>query len=235
MSAQILIVEDDAQIRKFLRISLEANGFRVGEARLGADAIAIAAEKSPDLVILDLGLPDMDGGEVIRRLREWTEVPIIVLSVRADDADKVAALDNGANDYVTKPFSITELMARIRVLQRRPDRARESAVYRGEELEVDLARRRVTLRGKELGLSRKEYELLRSLVTRGGLVITHEELLSTIWGPAHTEDVHYLRVLVNHLRQKLGDGPARPRYIHTVQGVGYRFAAMSQATGSPLD
>jgi two-component system KDP operon response regulator KdpE len=235
MSARILIVEDDAQIRKFLRISLEANGFAVSEARLGEDAIALAAEVSPDVVVLDLGLPDMDGREVIRRLREWTLVPIIVLSVRADDAEKVAALDSGANDYVTKPFSITELMARIRVLQRRPLRPREAAVYRGAELEVDLARRRVLLRGEELGLSRKEYELLRSLVTRGGLVITHEELLSTIWGHGHAEDVHYLRVLVNHLRQKLGDGPAKPRYIHTVQGVGYRFAAMSQTAGGPLD
>jgi two-component system KDP operon response regulator KdpE len=236
MTARILIVEDDAQIRKFLRISLEANGFDVGEARLGADGIALAAESSPDVVVLDLGLPDIDGGEVIRRLREWTEVPIIVLSVRADDAEKVAALDAGANDYVTKPFSITELMARIRVLQRRPERTpRESAVYAGEELEVDLAQRRVVLRGEELGLTRKEYELLRSLVTRGGRVITHEELLRAIWGPAHAEDIHYLRVLVNHLRQKLGDEPSQPRYIHTVQGVGYRFAPMSQAAGSPLD
>ena len=236
MSTRILVIEDDAQIRKFLRISLEANGFDVSEARLGADGIVGAADASPDLVILDLGLPDIDGHEVIRRLREWSELPIIVLSVRADDACKVAALDAGANDYVTKPFSITELMARIRGLLRRTDpAARETAFYRFDELEVDLARRRVALGGTELGLSRKEYDLLRSLVTRGGSVITHEELLRAIWGPSHAEDVHYLRVLVNHLRQKLRDAPARPRFIHTVQGVGYRFATATPAPDSPLD
>lgn len=235
MSARILIVEDDAQIRKFLRISLEANGFAICESRLGADGIALAAEVAPDLLILDLGLPDLDGREVIRRLREWSSMPIIVLSVRADDSEKVAALDAGANDYVTKPFSITELMARIRVLLRRPDPAApETAVHRVGELEVDLARRSIALGGRELGLSRKEYDLLRSLITRGGGVVTHEELLRAIWGPAHAEDVHYLRVLVNHLRQKLDDPPSRPRYIHTVQGVGYRFATTTAtaATGT---
>jgi two-component system KDP operon response regulator KdpE len=225
MSARILIVEDDAQIRKFLRISLEANGFGVAEARLGDDAISLCAAEPPDLAILDLGLPDMDGRRVILRLREWTDVPILVLSVRADDAEKVAVLDAGANDYVTKPFSIMELMARVRALLRKPDpAARETSSYRFGELEVDLAKRSVVLQGEELNVSRKEYDLLRSLVTRGGGVMTHAELLRAIWGPSHAEDVHYLRVLVNHLRQKLGDEPAKPRYIHTVQGVGYRFA-----------
>ena len=232
MSALLLIVEDDAQIRKFLRISLEANGFSIAEARRGGDGIALAAEQRPDLVILDLGLPDVEGREVIARLREWTGVPIIVLSVRADDAEKVAALDAGANDYVTKPFSITELMARIRALLRRPERATSgAAVLQFDELEVDLARRRVVLDGTEVGLTRKEYALLRSLVTRDGSVITHEELLRAIWGPSHTEDVHYLRVLVNHLRQKLNDEPSRPRFIHTVQGVGYRFATAAPTRG----
>jgi two-component system KDP operon response regulator KdpE len=224
-NGQILLLEDDAQIRKFLRISLEANGFAIAEARLGEDGIALCAEQAPDLVILDLGLPDIDGNDVIHRLREWTDVPIIVLSVRADDAEKVRALDAGANDYVTKPFSITELMARIRALLRRPDaRTPDRSHYRLNDLEIDLAGRRVLLGAEELNLSRKEYELLRSLVTRSGAVVTHEELLKDIWGPAHVEDVHYLRILVNHLRQKLKDDPSRPRYIHTVQGAGYRFA-----------
>lgn len=224
----ILIIEDDAQIRKFLRISLEANRFDVLEARLGEDGVSRCAEESPDLVILDLGLPDIDGQDVIGRLREWTQVPIIVLSVRSDDMDKVAALDMGANDYVTKPFSITELMARIRVLLRKPEPAEEESLYRAGDLEVDLAKRRVCLAGRELNVSPKEYALLRCLVRRGGGVLTHEELLRAVWGPAHVEDVHYLRVLVNHLRQKLHEEPSRPRYIHTVQGIGYRFAGGPQ-------
>jgi two-component system KDP operon response regulator KdpE len=226
-------MEDDTQIRKFLRISLEANGFLVTEARTGADGITLCAEQSPDLVIIDLGLPDMDGHDVISRLREWTDVPLIVLSVRADDAEKVRALDAGANDYVTKPFSITELMARIRALLRRPDpRAPDKSHYRLNDLEIDLAARRVFLGTEELNVSRKEFDLLRSLVTRSGTVVTHEELLQAIWGPAHVEDIHYLRVLVNHLRQKLKDDPSRPRYVHTVQGIGYRFATADDA--SPL-
>jgi two-component system KDP operon response regulator KdpE len=225
-TGRILIIEDDAQIRKFLRISLEANGFSVAEARRGSDGIALCGENAPDLVILDLGLPDIDGREVILRLREWTDVPIIVLSVRADDTEKVEALDAGANDYVTKPFSITELMARIRALTRRTEaRLTEESHIQINDLEIDLAGRRAFLKDDELNVSRKEYELLRSLVTRRGTVVTHAELLKAIWGPTHAEDVHYLRVLVNHLRQKLKDDPARPRFIHTVQGVGYRFAA----------
>lgn len=225
-AGHILLVEDDAQIRKFLRISVEANGFSVIEARRGADGVALCAEHATDLVILDLGLPDMDGRDVILRLREWSDVPIIVLSVRADDAEKVEALDAGANDYVTKPFSITELMARIRAFTRNVEsRQPEESRLRIHGLEIDLAARRAFLNDVELGVSRKEYELLRSLVMRRGTVVTHAELLEAIWGPAHAEDVHYLRVLVNHLRQKLNDDPARPQYIHTVQGIGYRFAA----------
>ena len=225
-SCRILLIEDDAQIRKFLRISLEANGFAVTEARRGADGITLCGEHAADLVVLDLGLPDMDGRDVIARLREWSDVPIIVLSVRADDTEKVEALDAGANDYVTKPFSITELMARIRALTRKTEaRQTEESRVRINDLEIDLAGRRAFLRDDELTVSRKEYELLRTLVARRGTVVTHAELLKAIWGPAHAEDVHYLRVLVNHLRQKLKDDPARPRYIHTVQGVGYRFAA----------
>jgi two-component system KDP operon response regulator KdpE len=222
--SDVLIVEDDAQIRKFLRISLEANEFTVHEARLGQDGIDFCAELGPDVVILDLGLPDIDGQEVIRRIREWSSVPIVVLSVRADEAEKVGALDAGANDYVTKPFSITELMARLRVMLRSAaGDAAEPTLHRIGELEVDLARRQVTCRGVEQHLSRKEYDLLRLLVASAGRVLTHQQILEDVWGPRHREDTHYLRVLVRNLRQKLGDDPARPRYIHTVQGVGYRF------------
>jgi two-component system KDP operon response regulator KdpE len=223
---RLLIVEDDAQIRRFLRISLEANGFEIVETRLGAEALALCAESQPDLLVLDLGLPDIDGREVVRRLREWCAVPIIVLSVRADDGEKVGVLDAGANDYVTKPFSITELMARIRVLLRAPSGGgRESRVrFDHGELTIDLAKRQVYRHGEELYLSPKEYDLLRILVTHAGQVLTHGQILQAIWGPAHASDVHYLRVLVGHLRQKLGDEPARPRFIHTVQGVGYRLA-----------
>jgi two-component system KDP operon response regulator KdpE len=223
--AKVLVVEDDAQIRKFLRISLEANGYAVVESRLGELGIDLCSEQNPDLIVLDLGLPDVSGYEVIRRLREWTRIPIIVLSVRAEDQDKVRALDAGANDYVTKPFSIAELMARLRALLRTvpDDGGAQPAVYQHGDLEVDLARRRVLRAGEEQHLSRKEYDLLRLLVTNAGQVLTHQQILREIWGPTHSSDVHYLRVLVGNLRQKLGDDPTKPRLIHTVQGVGYRL------------
>ncbi|HSG63915.1 MAG TPA: response regulator transcription factor [Gammaproteobacteria bacterium] len=222
--ARVLVVEDDAQIRKFLRISLEANGYAVIESRLGELGIDLCGEQSPDLVVLDLGLPDVSGYEVIRRIREWTRTPIIVLSARAGDQDKVTALDAGANDYVTKPFSITELMARLRALQRTiTDDGAQPSVYRNGGLEVDLSKRRVLRDGDEQYLSRKEYDLLRLLVMNAGRVLTHQQILREIWGPTHSSDVHYLRVLVGNLRQKLGDDPTRPRFIQTVQGVGYRL------------
>lgn len=221
----VLIVEDDAQIRKFLRISLEANGFTVNESRLGEDGIALAGELKPDVVILDLGLPDIDGIEVIRRMREWSHTPIVVLSVRSDAQEKVKALDAGANDYVTKPFNITELMARLRVMLRTGAETESpgNPVYRNGALEIDLVKRRVWRDGVELHLSRKEYGLLRLLATHVGQVLTHQQILREIWGPTHTDDVHYLRVLVGSLRQKLGDDPTRPRYVSTEQGVGYRL------------
>jgi two-component system KDP operon response regulator KdpE len=223
---KILIVEDDAPIRRFLRISFEANGFAVSECRLAEDCLSECASDPPDVMILDLGLPDMDGQEVIRRVREWSTVPIIVLSARSDAAEKVEALDAGANDYVTKPFSITELMARLRVMLRTASAsdAENPAEYRCGDLEVDLAKRRIFQAGKELHVSRKEYELLRLLMTHAGQVLTHQQILREIWGPAHVSDIHYLRVLVGNLRQKLGDEPSRPHYIHTVQGVGYRLS-----------
>jgi two-component system KDP operon response regulator KdpE len=221
----VLVIEDDAQIRKFLRISLEANGFGVHESRLAAEGIDLAGSAKPDVIILDLGLPDIDGIDAIGRLREWSKTPILVLSVRSDAREKVMALDAGANDYVTKPFNITELMARLRVLLRAGAETKEhgTPVYRSGALEVDLVRRLVRRDGLELHLSRKEYDLLRLLVTHAGRVLTHQQILREIWGPAHADDVHYLRVLVGSLRQKLGDDPARPRYIATEQGVGYRL------------
>ena len=223
-ASNILIIEDQAQIRKFLRISLEAHGFEVVEARLAAEGLELAAQNHPDLIVLDLGLPDIDGQQVISRLREWSNVPIIVLSVRSSEQEKVEALDNGANDYVTKPFGISELMARIRaILRGRRDVQTTQSNFRVGGLEIDFAGRRVSLAGKELRLSRKEYELLQLFATHPGQVLTHENILKVIWGSKHIGDNHYLRVLVGHLRQKLGDLPAAPRYILTEQGVGYRL------------
>lgn len=221
----ILLIEDEPHIRKFLRISLEAHDFTVHEARLAADGLEQCAAHPPDLVILDLGLPDMDGKELIQRLRDWSQLPIIVLSVRSDEEEKVRALDAGANDYVTKPFGISELMARIRaVLRYREQPAGEPAAgFEVAGLKVDLATRTVTVNGQRVALSRKEYELLKLLITHPGQVLTHQQILREIWGERHEDEVHHLRVLIGHLRQKLGDQPTRPRYIVTEQGVGYRL------------
>lgn len=226
MSPKILLVEDEAQIRKFLRISLEAHGFTVLEARLAGDGLKLCADEKPDLVILDLGLPDMDGQEFISRLREWSMLPIIVLSVRSDEAEKVEALDAGANDYVTKPFGISELMARIRAMLRmrsEETKTPDESTFENGELRVDLASRTVTVNGKLVQLSRKEYDLLKLLVNNAGQVLTHQQIMRLIWGPSREDETHHLRVLIGHLRQKLGDQPTRPRYILTEQGVGYRL------------
>ena len=221
----ILLVEDDAQIRKFVRISLEAHDYIVHEARLGSDGLEFCSSTQPDLIILDLGLPDMDGQQFIQRLREWSKVPIIVLSVRATETGKVAALDAGANDYVTKPFGISELMARIRVLLRSNEGAASMpTVFDSQGLCVNLALREVSVDGAPVHLSKKEYELLRMLITFPGQVLTHQHILREIWGPSQENETHYLRVLVGQLRNKLGDDPSRPRFIITVQGVGYRLA-----------
>lgn len=221
----ILVVDDEAQIRKFLRISLEAHGYRVREARLGEDGLQNCAEFNPDLVILDLGLPDMEGHTFIERLREWSQVLILVLSVRESETEKVAALDAGANDYVTKPFGIRELMARIRALLRgRVDADPRPPVFESEGLRVDLAQREVFVDGELVHLSNKEYQLLRLLVVHRGQVLTHPHILREVWGPGQEDETHYLRVLVGQLRQKLHDQPGRPRFIATVQGVGYRLA-----------
>jgi two-component system KDP operon response regulator KdpE len=221
----LLIVEDEAQIRKFVRISLEAQGYQVREARLGEEGLELCASSPPRLVILDLGLPDLEGLDFIRRLRAWSAIPILVLSVRASETEKIQALDAGANDYVTKPFGIGELMARVRVLLRNEERrAAPSAQLSFPGLRVDLARREVEVDGVPVSLSRKEFALLSLLVASQGQVLTHDQILREVWGQGHQEDTHYLRVLVGNLRQKLGDDPMRPRFILTVQGVGYRLA-----------
>ena len=222
----IVVIEDEAAIRKFLRISLEAHGYRVEEARLGADGILLCTRNVPDLVILDLGLPDMDGKNVIARLRDWSRVPIVVLSVRSDEQQKVAALDAGANDFVTKPFGISELLARLRVLLRNRDLPnREEAVYSAGGLRVDLGGRRVFLAGQETHLTPKEFNLLRVLVRNRGSVLTHQQLLTAVWGPDGVAETQNLRVLVAALRHKLGEDPSSPRYVVTEPGVGYRFGA----------
>ncbi len=223
--AKILVVDDEPQIRRFLRISLGAYGYEVVEAAAGQDAVNKSAIEKVDLVILDLGLPDIDGHIVIERIREWSEMPIIVLSVRSGDTEKVRALDGGAVDYLTKPFSIAELMARVRAaLRKRGDGKARDAIFANAGLTVDLGRRRVTIEGAEVKLSRKEYGILRLLANSPGRVLTHQQLLREVWGPAHLEDTHYLRIHVGHLRQKLGDDPAQPRYILTEPGIGYRLA-----------
>ena len=221
---RILVVDDEPQIRKFLRISLSANGYEVGEAPAGEAGIAKCATAQPNLVILDLGLPDIDGQEVITRIREWSDVPIIVLSVRAKDSEKVFALDNGANDYVVKPFSVEELLARVRAaLRARLEGVSTAAEVVVGELVVDVPRHKVSMAGQDVRLTRKEFDLLKMLAQNAGRIVTHRQILREVWGPAHIDDVHYLRIYIGHLRQKLGDDPANPQYIESEPGVGYRL------------
>lgn len=226
LASSIVVVEDEHHIRKFLRISLETHGYAVYEARLGSEGLDLCSEVRPDLVILDLGLPDMTGCEFIVRLREWSQLPIIVVSVQNSETDKVQALDAGANDYVTKPFGISELMARIRAVLRHLDvNTPESPVLELRGLRLNLAKHEVELDGKVLHLTKKEYDLLKLIAVNRGQVLTHQHILREVWGAAQQDETHYLRVLVGQLRQKLGDDPADPRYIVTVQGVGYRFSS----------
>jgi two-component system KDP operon response regulator KdpE len=222
--ARILVIDDEPQIRRFLRISLDAGGYEVIEAANGTDGIARGLDSSPDLVVVDLGLPDLDGQDVVSAIRGRSEVPIIVLSVRAGERDKIEALNRGANDYVTKPFGIGEFMARIRAtLRARNAPASASAPFTAGPVRVDLATRSVTLHGAPVKLTRKEFDLLRLLVVNAGRVLTHQFLLQQVWGPAHLNDSHYLRIFIGHLRQKLGDDPAQPKLIVTELGVGYRL------------
>lgn len=222
---RILVVDDEAAIQRFLQTVLDAGEFSLHRAETGHAALAAAAAVRPDLILLDLGLPDLDGVEVIQRIREWSPVPIIVLSVREREDDKVRALDAGADDYLTKPFGIAELLARIRVALRRSVQLAPEPVYRVGELEVDLPRRRVTAAGAEVQLTPTEYELLRLLVTHAGKVLTHSQILRQIWGVVYLEQPHVLRVNISNLRRKIEPDPARPRYILTEPGVGYRLRA----------
>jgi two-component system KDP operon response regulator KdpE len=222
---RILVIDDEPPIQRFLRAALDTGDFTIHQAESGHAALAAAAATRPDVILLDLGLPDMDGVEVIRRIREWSPVPIIVLSVRDREDDKVKALDAGADDYLTKPFGVAELIARIRVALRRSLRQAAEPVYRIEELEVDLARRRVLVGGTEVQLTPTEYELLRLMVVHAGKVLTHGHILRQIWGVAYVEQPHVLRVNISNLRHKIEKDPSRPRYIMTEPGVGYRLRA----------
>ena len=222
--ARILIVDDEPQIRKFLDISLRTQGYEVLMAKDGQSGLAALATQGADLVILDMGLPDIDGADVLRQLREWSKVPVLMLSVRADEAGKVAMLDAGANDYVTKPFGVPELMARIRSLLRTHATEGEALPsFDDGILHVDLALREVSIQGEVVQLARKEYALLALLVRHAGRVVTQPQILSELWGNHHEHDTHYLRVLVGKLRQKLGDNAASPSWIATEPGIGLRF------------
>lgn len=223
----IVLIEDEPQIRRFLRATLTGQGYRLFEATTGADGLVEVGCRQPDVAIVDLALPDMDGLEVIRRLREWTAVPIIVLSARGQERDKVTALDAGADDYVSKPFAAGELLARIRVALRHSAGASheaEDATFKVGEVEVHLLRRQVFVGGGEVHLTPIEYKLLATLVRHAGKVVTQQQLLREVWGPAHTDQAHYVRVYMAHLRHKLEAEPARPRYLLTEPGVGYRLA-----------
>jgi two-component system KDP operon response regulator KdpE len=222
---RILVVDDEKAIQRFLHTAMDTGEFSLHQAENGHAALAAAATVRPDIILLDLGLPDMDGIEVIRRIREWSQVPIIVLSVREREDDKVAALDAGADDYLTKPFGIAELLARMRAALRRSLRQVPEPVYRIDELEVDLTRRRVLARGEEVQLTPTEYELLRLFVVHAGKVLTHGQILKRIWGVAYIDQPHVLRVNISNLRKKIEIDPARPRYILTEPGVGYRLKA----------
>jgi two-component system, OmpR family, KDP operon response regulator KdpE len=222
----VLVVEDDAPLLRFLRATLTAHDYRWIEATTGEQALVEAATRLPDLVLLDLGLPDLDGVEVTRRLREWSTSPIIVISARGQEGDKVQALDAGADDYLTKPFGVGELLARMRVALRNAARAAApgaEAVFRTGDLVVDLGARRVSVEGQEVHLTRTEYKLLATLVKNSGKVVTHRELLREVWGPGSVGQSHYVRVYMGQLRHKIEKDPARPRYLETETGVGYRL------------
>jgi two-component system KDP operon response regulator KdpE len=220
---RVLVVDDEQAIRRFLRTSLSARGHVVFEAASGQEALNAVVADKPDVIILDLGLPDMDGIEITRRIREWTQIPIIILSVREHEEDKIAALDGGADDYLTKPFGVGELLARLRVALRHMAPQPVQSVFTTGDLTVDLARRTVTTSGHEVQLTPTEYALLRVLVTHAGRVLTHHQLLRQVWGPGYENESHLLRVNISNLRSKLEPEPVRPRYIITEPGVGYRL------------
>jgi two-component system KDP operon response regulator KdpE len=226
---RILVVDDEPQIQRFLKPSLTVGGFEVIAATTGAEAIKAIATLAPDAVVLDLGLPDLDGKEVIREVRRWSQAPIIVLSARDQETEKIAALDLGADDYVNKPFGIGELMARIRTaLRHRARAAGEATVYKADGLVVDAIDHVVTRDGRPVRLTPKEFDLLEMLVRHPGRVLTHRQILSAVWGPAHVDDTQYLRVFIGQLRQKIERDPAEPKRIITEPGVGYRLVGVDE-------
>jgi two-component system KDP operon response regulator KdpE len=220
---RVLVLDDEETIRRFLRVALSSQGYKVLEQDSGQGGISAVATEKPDVVILDLGLPDMDGVEVTRLLREWTRIPIIILSVRGAENDKIAALDAGADDYVTKPFGMGELLARLRAAIRRSTQKGNEPVFTTGNLKVDLARRLVTVSSREVQLTPNEYELLRILVTDAGKVLTHRHLLREVWGAEYGDESHMLHVNISNLRRKIEPDPARPQFIITEPGVGYRL------------
>ena len=222
----VLVVEDEPQLMRFLRATLPAHGYRMVEATTGAQALIEASTRGPDLILLDLGLPDLDGTEVTRRVREWSALPIVVISARGQERDKVEALDAGADDYLTKPFGTDELLARMRVALRHAARTSDGVgetVVESGELRIDLGARIVSLRGEEVRLTRTEYRLVATLAQHAGRVVTHRQLLREVWGPGSADETHYLRVYMAQLRHKLEDDPTRPRHLLTETGVGYRL------------
>ncbi len=222
----ILLIEDEPQMRRFLRITLQSQGYRLVESETGKDGLLQTATRNPDVVLLDLGLPDIDGLEVTKRLREWTQTPIIVISAREQEQDKVRALDAGADDYLTKPFNAGELLARIRVALRhlsRHDADEQEPLFAIENMRVDLSKRQVFVNNQEVHLTPIEYKLLTILIRHAGKVITHNQLLKEVWGPAHINEVQYLRVYMTQLRHKLEADPARPRFLINEPGIGYRL------------
>ena len=222
---RVLVVDDEQPIRRFLRVTLTSQAYTVIEAASGQEALSGAATQKPDIIILDLGLPDIDGVEVTRLLRQWTQIPIIILSVRGSESDKIAALDAGADDYLTKPFGVGELLARLRAALRRAAQTANEPVFTSGNLKVDLARRLVTVSGREVQLTPTEYGLLRMLVTHAGKVLTHRHLLHEVWGAEYGEEFHMLHVNISNLRRKIEPDPARPQFIITEPGVGYRLRA----------
>jgi two-component system KDP operon response regulator KdpE len=224
-NTRVFVVDDEAAILRFLKPALEANNYEIASAGTVAEAMKRIAAEAPDIVLLDLGLPDGDGKDVIRRIREWSDVPIVVLSARDREAEKIESLDLGADDFVNKPFGVGELLARMRTaIRHRMQRKAETPILRVGKLEIDNLRHRVSRGGEEVKLTPKEFELLSFLTRYAGKVVTHKQILTAVWGPAHTEDTQYLRVYIGHLRQKLEDNPDDPKVITTEPGIGYRVA-----------